>query len=101
MALLREHSYNAPRCRDTIDYLRLAIASAPTSAARAELEKWLAEADAIADDEAYAAARFYDSKTRTRASAASAYERYLSDRPAGRHAAEVRARLAELAKGGR
>lgn len=99
MKLLRMHSYNAPRCRDTIEYLRLALASAQTSEARADLERWLAEADGIADDEAYASARFYDSKTRTRQSAVSAYERYLSDRPAGRHAAEARARVAEL-KGG-
>ncbi|MBO7482843.1 MAG: hypothetical protein J6U17_03005 [Kiritimatiellae bacterium] len=99
MKLLRMHSYNASRCRDTIEYLRLALASAQTSEARADLERWLAEADGVADDEAYASAKFYDSRTRTRQSAVSAYERYLTDRPAGRHAAEARARLAEL-KGG-
>ena len=65
-------------------------------AARAELEKWLQEANGLLDDEAWEAAKFYDSRTRTRRSAIEAYERFLAENPASAHAKEARARLAEL-----
>ena len=96
MKLLRDHGYNRARCRDTADFLRMALASGPSSSARAELEKWLQEANGLLDDEAWEAAKFYDSRTRTRRSAIEAYERFLAENPASAHAKEARARLAEL-----
>ena len=96
MKLLRDHGYNRARCRDTADFLRMALASGPSSSARAELERWLQEANGLLDDEAWQAARFYDSKTRTRRSAVEAYERFLAENPASAHAQEARSRLAEL-----
>ena len=51
-------------------------------------------------EEAYKAAKFYDSRTRTLRSAITAYERFLKDYPSSSHADEVRARI-EILKEGR
>jgi len=94
-ALLLDHGYNRARCRDTIDFLNLALRSCRPDDA-AVIRGYLDEALALMEDEAYRSARFYDSSTRTRRSAVSAYERYLAEYPNGAHADEVRARLDEL-----
>ena len=99
MEVLRKHAYNRGRCRDTIDFLKMALAAAPDAKAKVDYEAWLAEAVALIEDEAYAAAKFYDARTRTKRSAISAYERFLSDYPASAHAEEARARLLELQQG--
>ena len=96
MTLLRKHAYNRSRCQDTIAFLRQALAADPGSELRATFDAYLREAVAQVEDEAYAAAKFYDSRTRTRRSAISAYERFLRDYPASSHAAEALARLNEL-----
>lgn len=95
MRLLRDHGYNRERCVDTAAFLRLATTLVETDripeieAALAETERWL-------EEEAYRAACFYDSRMRTRRSAANAYEKFLKDYPNGPHAEEVRARLEAL-----
>ncbi len=95
--LLRDHAYNRSRCIETIQFMRSAIAASPRDAnARAEFEGYLAEARALIEDEAYAAAKFYDSRTRTRESAINAYERFLHEYPASDRVAEVRERLEVL-----
>jgi len=97
MVVLRRREYNRDRVRDTIDFLRSAVASGRLSdERRGEVEGLLAEAGALIEEEAYQAARFYDSKTRTRRSAVSAYERFLAEFPASDRAPEVRRRLFEL-----
>ena len=95
MAILREHEYNRSRCRDTIDFLKMAEASCDDRA-RAEIAEWKEQATRMLEDEAYAAARFYDSKTRTKRSAINAYERFLAEFPASSHADAVKIRLDEL-----
>ena len=100
MQLLKEHDYNRPRCLDTIGFLKQAVAGSDV-ATRPQLERWHAEAVALLEDEAYRAAKFYDSRTRTRRSAINAYERFLSDYPASAHVEEVRARLTELQQEGK
>ena len=95
MSLLREREYNRSRCRDTIDFLKLALRTCrPVDAMR--IRECLEEASAMMENEAYLGTKFYDSNTRTRRSAISAYERYLSDYPEGAHADEVRERLSVL-----
>ena len=94
--LLREHEYNCSRCIDTIAFLRLGLATRITEEVKADFTAWLDEAVGLMEDEAYAAAKFYDSRTRTVRSAINAYERFLKDYPASRHAEEARARLDEL-----
>ena len=58
------------------------------------------ETEAILEDEAWNAAKFYDSRTRTKRSAINAYGVFLKDYPEGAHAAEARARIDELSNGG-
>ena len=97
MTLLREHEYNRQRCQDTIDYLKMAVVDRSlTTERRDEINAWLAEAISLIENEAYAAARFYDSRTRTKRSAINAYERFLREYPASVHAEEALSRLAEL-----
>ena len=97
MVVLHRCEYNRDRVRDTIDFLRLAIASGKLgSERRAEVERCLSEAKSLVEEEAYKAARFYDSRTRTKRSAISAYQRFLDEYPASDRAAEVRRRLFEL-----
>ena len=102
MVVLRRCEYNRDRARDTIDFMRLALASGKLDAERrSEVEGYFKEAKAIFEEEAYRAARFYDSRTRTRRSAKSAYERFLEDYPASDRAPEVRRRLFELQEEGK
>lgn len=96
MKVLRDHTYDRSLCRDTISFLRLANAMNADADFKADLSRWQTEAVALLEDEAFAAARYYDSNTRTRRSAISAYERFLNQYPASRHADEARDRLRVL-----
>ena len=95
MSMLRDHEYNRSRCQDTIDYMKLALRTCHPSDAAA-IQAFLDEAQSLIADEAYRAAKFYDSRTRTKRSAINAYERFLEDYPQSAHADEVRDRLNEL-----
>ena len=97
MTLLRERGYNRLRCRDTIDFLTLALRRCRPSDAEA-IRTHLEEAKAQIEQEAYLGAKFYDSSTRTRRSAVTAYERFLAEYPESVRAEEVRTRL-EVLKG--
>ena len=95
MSMLRDHEYNRSRCQDTIDYMKLALRTSHPSDAAA-IQAFLDEAQSLIADEAYRAAKFYDSRTRTKRSAINAYERFLEDYPQSAHADEIRDRLNEL-----
>jgi TolA-binding protein len=99
MEVLREHEYNRSRCRDTIAFLKLAEKGCDDQY-RAEISQWLDEARGMLEKEAFLAAKFYDSKTRTARSAINAYEGFLSEFPCGVYAEEVKARLDELKANG-
>ncbi|MCR5413647.1 MAG: tetratricopeptide repeat protein [Kiritimatiellae bacterium] len=96
MKVLRDHEYNRARAMDTMGFLAMARKTNRDSALAADLDRWYAETSAHFEDEAFAAAKFYDSKTRTRRGAVSAYEKFLREYPASRHAGEARERLREL-----
>lgn len=96
MKLLREHGYNRERCQATIDFLRHALAANRDFEGRDEVVAWLAEAERLIEDEAFAAARYYDSPTRSRRDAVRAYEAFMRNYPASEHVAEAQARLREL-----
>jgi len=98
MQVLCEYGYNRLRCRDTVDFLNLALRTC-RSEDKLVLEERLAEARAMGEEAAYLGATFYDSSTRTKRSAISAYERFLSEYPQSGRAEEVRARIAELKEG--
>lgn len=94
MVVLREREYNRSRAADTIDYLKLVLSSGALNPEnRDETQKLLEEARMRIEDEAYKAARFYDSRMRTRRSAINAYKRFIGEYPASVHVSEARARL--------
>ena len=96
MKILRKHSYNRPRAIDTAAFLRLALASNPGYKEKTELERWLEEAVSVLEEDAYKAAKFYDSKIRTKESAITAYEKFLVEYPASKYVGTVRDRLSVL-----
>ena len=96
MKLLEMHGYNRMRVLDTAAFLRQALRGDLSDEMRADFERWLGETSALEEDEAYRAAKFYDSRTRTKRSAINAYERFLKEYPESAHAEAVQARLDEL-----
>lgn len=99
MKLLEDHGYNGTRVSDTVSFLRQSLRGGLPDGVRDDFEAWLAQAERLQEDEAYAAAKFYDARTRTKRSAISAYERFLLDFPASSRADEVRARIEALKEG--
>ena len=95
MLNLRERSYNRARGRETVDFLRAALRSCRAGDAE-RIQKLLAEAVSLSEDEAFRSATFYDSPTRTLRSAVNAYERFIAEHPGSSRVDEARARLAEL-----
>ena len=95
MTILREHEYNRSRCQDTINYMKLALRTCRPSDTAA-IQAFLDESQSLIAEEAYRAAKFYDSRTRTKRSAINAYERFLEDYPQSAHAEEIRSRLEQL-----
>ncbi len=83
-----------------MDFLRQALASCRQSDVET-LQGLLDEARGRVAYEEWRATKFYDSPTRTRRSAVSAYEKYLVENPDSPHAEEAKARLAELREGSR
>lgn len=96
MKLLEMHGYNRMRVLDTVSFLKQALRSDVTDEMRADFQRWLDETSALEESEAYKAAKFYDSRTRTKRSAINAYERFLREYPTSQHADEIRARLEKL-----
>ena len=73
--------------------------AAALAASRLGKRVFLAEAQGLVAEEEWRATKFYDSPTRTRRSAVSAYEKYLAENPDSVHTEEAKARLAELKEG--
>ncbi len=102
MIVLRRCEYNRERVQDVIGFLTFVLGSGGLSPAEMdEVGQFRAEARALLENEAYSAARFYDSRTRTKRSAINAYQRFLDEYPTSDMAPEVRRRLFELQKEGR
>ena len=95
MDILHERSYNRERCQDTANYMKMALRLCRSEDAAA-IQEYLEEVENQLAEEAYLAAKFYDSRMRTRESAISAYEGFLENYPKCARADEVRARLDEL-----
>lgn len=96
MWIVRRLAYNLPRCKDTENYLRLALRQNPGHANANEMHGWLAELGDYLSEDAWARAKFYDSKRRTRHAAIASYERFIKEYPDSEHAQEARARVEEL-----
>ena len=96
MWLCRRLSYNVPRCKDTADYLAMALKRFPDLDEAAELKAWRGELTQHLSEDAYMQAKFYDTKQRTRHAALTAWERFLKEYPDSPHADEARARIEAL-----
>jgi outer membrane protein assembly factor BamD (BamD/ComL family) len=96
MWLCRRLSYNRPRCKDTLNYLAMAMKRVPDLDQLDELKTWQSELSQQLSEDAYAQAKFYDTKQRTRHAALSAWERFLKEYPDSPHAEEARARIEAL-----
>ena len=97
MIVLRRCEYNRERVQDMIGFLTFALGSGKLAPGEMdEVAAFRDEARALLEEEAYNAAKFYDSRTRTKRSAKSAYQRFLDEYPTSDRAPEVRRRLLEL-----
>ena len=102
MIVLRRCEYNRERVQDMIGFLSFALATGKLAPEEVEeVAEFRAEARALLEEEAYNAAKFYDSRTRTKRSAMSAYQRFLDEYPTSDRAPEVRRRLFELQEEGK
>ena len=96
MWLCRRLSYNLPRCKDTANYLTAALKRFPDLDEAEELKGWHDDLIRHLSEDAYAQAKFYDTKQRTRHAALTAWERFLKEYPDSPHADEARARVEAL-----
>ena len=96
MWLCRRLSYNIPRCKDTANYLAMALKRFPDLDEADEIKAWRAELTEHLSEDAYMQAKFYDTKQRTRHAALTAWERFLKEYPDSPHAEEARARIEAL-----
>jgi outer membrane protein assembly factor BamD (BamD/ComL family) len=96
MWLVRRLAYNLPRCKDTQNYLKLALRNDPSNPGAEEMRTWLKELSDYLSEDAWVRAKFYDSPQRTKHAAIASYERFLAEHPDSSHAEVARARIAEL-----
>ena len=96
MWLCRRLSYNIPRCKDTANFITMALKRFPDLDEAEELKTWRDELMQHMAEDAYVQAKFYDTKQRTRHAALTAWERFLKEYPASPHADEARARVEAL-----
>lgn len=95
MKVLEDFGYNRDRVGDTALFLERAAAGCEGED-KVKIESSLAFVRSLLEEEAYNSAKFYDSRMRTKRSAVSAYEDFLSRYPDGKRAEEVKKRLDEL-----
>ena len=96
MWLCRRLAYNVPRCKDTERFLDMVIRRNPDLDQIEELRAWRDELEAHLAEDAFASAKFYDSRQRTAHAALAAWEEFLRAHPDSPHAEEARARIEEL-----
>ena len=96
VSICRRLSYNIPRCKDTANYLAMALKRFPDLDEADEIKAWRAELTEHLSEDAYMQAKFYDTKQRTRHAALTAWERFLKEYPDSPHAEEARARIEAL-----
>ena len=99
MWLVRRLAYNLPRCKDTENFLKLGLRNDPSHPDAEEMRTWLSELSGYLAEDAWARAKFYDTKQRTRRAAVAAYGKFLAEYPDSPHADEARARIAQLKDG--
>ena len=96
MWLVRRLAYNYPRCKDTENYLKLALHNDPSHPNAEEMRTWLKDLSDYLSEDAWKRAKFYDSRQRTSHAAIASYTRFITEYPDSAHVEEARARIAEL-----
>jgi outer membrane protein assembly factor BamD (BamD/ComL family) len=94
-----KHSYNEPRCRETIAFFKAVLTRAPNHPQKEQLTAWRNELVNLQIEQNYQQALFYDTKQRKPEAAKAAYRRFLAEYADSKYAPQVRARLTELEKG--
>lgn len=94
-----KHSYNEPRCREAIAFIKAALSRMPTHPQKTQMTEWLNELTALLIEQNYQQAVFYDTRQRKPEAAKAAYRRFLQEFSDSHYATQVRDRLAELEKG--
>ncbi len=93
------HSYNEPRCRESIAFFKAVLARAPNHPQKEQMTTWLNELINLRIEQNYQQALFYDTRQRKPEAAVAAYRRFLTEFADSKYAPQVRARLTELEKG--
>ena len=93
------HSYNEPRCRESIAFFKAVLARAPTHPQKEQMTTWLNELINLRIEQNYQQALFYDTRQRKPEAAIAAYRRFLTEFADSKYAPQIRARLTELEKG--
>ena len=94
-----KHSYNEPRCREAIAFIKSALVRIPNHPQKVQMTTWLNELTALLIEQNYQQAVFYDTKQRNAEAAKAAYRRFLTEFSDSHYAAQVRERLMQLEKG--
>ena len=94
-----KHSYNEPRCREAIAFIKAALARFPEHPQGEQMTAWLNELTALLVKQNYQQAVFYDTGRRNAEAAKAAYRRFLAEFSDSQYAQRVRDRLAELERG--
>jgi TolA-binding protein len=99
MWLVRRLAYNLPRCKDTQNYLKLALKNDASHPNAEEMRTWLRELSEYLAEDAWTRAKFYDTRQRTRHATIASYKKFIVEYPDSVHADEARARIAVLEGG--
>lgn len=94
-----KHSYNEPRCRESIAFFKSVLARWPKHPQKAQMTAWLNELTALLLEQNYQQAVFYDTRQRNAEAAKAAYRRFLTEFADSKYGPAVRNRLTELEKG--
>jgi len=94
-----KHNYNENRCRESIAFLKAALARLPNHPNKADLINWKTELSELLTDQNYKKALFYDTKRYNTAAKVSAYRRFLAEFSDSKYGAAVRNRLTQLEDG--
>jgi outer membrane protein assembly factor BamD (BamD/ComL family) len=100
LEILKEKGYNRDRAKDTKLFLEQAMVTPGlNSIQQSQLNALHKEVKELLEEEAWNAAKFYDSPTRTRNSAIVALENFIVENPSSKYVPTARERLAKLKEG--
>jgi len=97
--LVKKMDYNASRCRNALNGMKMALKRYPDIEEAATLNSWIQELSRALEESAWKNAVFYDTRQRTKQAAVSAYERFLAEFPESSHRGEAVARIEAIKSG--